>query len=134
MGGVASSSREKTQNNPAAQPETKYEITGIVERLELMEEKFGISIDGLYATCEKQTWNNAESFQLTLNFDVTATTGDIDRGFSIRANAYNTQGQLIGTQTAFIDVRQFMGFESKTIQLDVDHSPTKLRLFPTEPI
>ena len=70
----------------------------------------------------------------TLNFDVTGTTGDIDRGFSIRANAYNTQGQLIGTQTAFIDVRQFMGFESKTIQLDVDHYPTKLRLFPTEPI
>ena len=136
IGGVTRSSTSEAapEAAPADQQEMKQEITGIVERLELMEEKFGISIEGLYATCEKQTWRVIHNYEIKLNFDVAGTGADLQHSFFIRANAYNAQGQLLGTQTAFIHKEKFMGFESETIQFEIDQPPTKLRLFPSDPI
>lgn len=116
------------------QDEDKAEITHLVEQLELMEEKFNISIDGLYATCEKQAWRKVPNYEIKLNFDVAGTGADLQQSFHIRANAYNAQGQLLGTKTTFIHAENFFGFQSEAIQFEIDHPPIKLRLFPCDPL
>lgn len=106
----------------------KNEITNKVERLELMEEKFGISIDGLYVTCEKIEYGNYQ-YVINATFDVSGTGVEIQESLSIRLNAYNETGQLLGIGKAFIN-EDFMGFDSKDITLHVDQEPARLRLYP----
>lgn len=108
------------------------EITHLVERLELIEEKFNISIEGIYATCcfyDLKSFT-ISSYEVELKFDVIGNGIALDRNFSIRANVYNTQSQLLGTQTTFIRKDQFVGFATQKINISVNQFPMKLRLFP----
>lgn len=125
---IGATSSDPVQGDAAT---TKIEITGIVERLELLEEKFGIAISGLYATCEFKTWKTPHYYAIVINFDVASSTGaELDQSLSIRASAYNSAGQLLGTGSAYINKDDFLGFASMNITLDVDQAPEKIRLFP----
>lgn len=129
VGGVSGKREEpEALQNPSA---TKQEITNIIERLELLEEKFGIAISGLYATSELKTWRTPHYHEIKLNFDVASSTGaELDRSFSIQASAYNSAGQLMETTLVKIYKDDFLGFASMSIQLHVDQAPEKIRLFP----
>lgn len=121
----------QVNESQASDSPTKQEITKNVERLELLEEKFGITLSGLYASCEARTWDAPVSYGLTINFDVASPTGaELGRSFSIRASAYNSAGQLLGTESAGIYKDDFLGFASMSITLYVDQAPEKIRLFP----
>lgn len=127
VGGVSG----KRGESPALQDSSarKKEITKIIERLELLEEKFGIAISGLYANYE--TGNSAYPHIVTINFDLTSLSGgQLERSFSMIASAYNSTGQLLETHKTHIDADNFMGFSPVSITLYLDQMPEKIRLFP----
>ena len=109
----------------------KSEITNIVERLELLEDKFDIVISGLYASCESRPHVSPPDHVVRINFDVnSAAGGELERSLKINASTYNTAGQLLSTEKAYITKENFIGFESKEMIFFVDQAPTKIRLFP----
>lgn len=109
----------------------KKEITEIVERLELLEEKFGVAISGLYAICEPRDWT---PYLVTINFDLASLSGGkLERSFAVYANAYNSAGQLLNMSRPCIDANDFMGLQSFSLCLEVDQVPEKIRLYPASP-
>ena len=131
MGGVSGKQEEfpALQNSSAA----KKEITKIIERLELLEEKFGIAISGIYASCEETPWNRPTGdYRVIVNFDISSLNGDaLARSLHICASAYNSAGQLLSKQESHIDKDDFAGFASIDITLYLDQMPERIRLFPT---
>ena len=131
MGGVSGKQDEspELQDSSAA----KKEITEIIERLELLEEKFGISISGIYASCEETPWNKPTGdYRVIVNFDISSLNGDaLARSLHICASAYNSAGQLLSKQQSHIDKDDFAGFASIDITLYLDQMPERIRLFPT---
>lgn len=110
---------------------SRDEVTTIVERLELLEEKFGIALSALYASYVYRPQNETPHF-VTINFDVTSTSGGkLEQSLYVRASAYNEAGQMLETSPAYIDSEEFMGFSSYSIHLFLDQPPTKIRLFPS---
>jgi len=109
----------------------RKEITKIIERLELLEEKFGIAISGLYATCEHRPNFSPPIYQIAINFDLASLSGGkLKRNFKVLASAYNSSGQLLGTTPTYIDAGDFMGFGSFSDILYLDQAPKKIRLSP----
>jgi hypothetical protein len=109
------------------------EITNIIERLELLEEKFGITISGLYADSKPVRVNGVEGYiYIRINFDLTSLAGDkLERDFSVVASVYNSAGQLLDTKSTLIYADKFNGFSSVSMSLyDLDQTPAKIRLFP----
>ena len=131
VGGVSGKREEspELQNSSAA----KKEITKIIERLELLEEKFGIAISGIYASCEETPWNRPTGdYRVIVNFDISSLNGDaLARSLHICASAYNSAGQLLSKQESHIDKDDFAGFASIDITLYLDQMPERIRLFPT---
>ena len=131
VGGLPSKQDEspELQNSSAA----KKEITEIIERLELLEEKFGIAISGIYASCEETPWNRPTGdYRVIVNFDISSLNGDaLARSLHICASAYNSAGQLLSKQQSHIDKDDFAGFASIDITLYLDQMPERIRLFPT---
>jgi hypothetical protein len=112
-------------------PLPKSEITNLIERLELLEEKFGIALSGIYATCEPRTWATPVEYGVTINCDVSSSSGgELARNFNVRVSAYNAAGQMIGTTSSYISKDNFVGFESISMTLYLDQPPEKVRLFP----
>lgn len=104
----------------------KKEITKIIERFDLLEEKFGITISGLYATCDHEP----DEYRIQINFDVTSLSGGkLGHSLRINASAYNSAGQLLGKGT--VSTYDLHGFSSESISLDIDQEPVRIRLFPT---
>jgi len=124
--------QESSSNIPEVE-KMKQEITKNIERLELLEEKFGIAISGIYASCEATPWNRPTSdYIVSVNFDMASLNGGaLGRSFKICASAYNSTGQLLGKLESYIDKEDFMGFASINITLYLDQAPEKVRLFPT---
>jgi hypothetical protein len=108
----------------------KREITSIIERLELIEEKMGISLGGIYATIEKSSWKD-KHFELCINFDILSSSGDpLENSFSIQGVAYNESGQSLGIGKQYIDCHNFFGLASESITITADQVPAKIRLYP----
>lgn len=105
-------------------------ITGIIERLELIEEKLGVRFDGIYGVQVKRTWENPVDFLIEVNFDVVGTEDSLKRSFKPTLSAYNSAGQLLNTEFSFINNDKFLGIESKKIQLLCAEAPARLRLYP----
>ena len=109
----------------------KSEITNIVERLELLEDKFGVSISALHASCDSRPFDSPPVYAVKINFDLNSSTGgELERSLKINASTYNTAGQLLRTEKAYITKENFIGFESIEMKFFVDQAPTKIRLFP----
>jgi hypothetical protein len=109
----------------------KREITDLIDRLELLEDKCGIRVEAVYATCEGSIVNGVGEYSLEVNCDIVGTGATLERSFHLRLNAYNPAGQLIKTGTDFISAGDFSGFQSCSIRLYCDHFPHRLRLFPS---
>ncbi len=110
----------------------RNEISGIVDRLELLEEKFGVTLSGIYATCGPSEYQEGR-YELQINYDISSTNGE---GMThelvwINANAYNALGQLLGNQQHLLQKSKFMGFESASVELIIDQIPQNIRLFPS---
>ena len=111
----------------------RMEITKIIERFELVEEKFCIAISGLYATGYPSRVNGGSLCHVEIKFDLISLRkgGKMKRDFWVNASAYNTAGQLLEERSERICAKTFMGFQPISIDLsDLLQAPTKIRLFP----
>lgn len=115
--------------------ERPKEVTHLVERLDLLEEKLGILISGLYATVETahRLDGDYDVRYIKINFDLSSVNGgNLKRDFLITASAYNTAGQLLETTCTYINADRFMGFQSISMNLSsLIQMPEKIRLFPS---
>lgn len=111
----------------------KLEVTSIIERLEVMEDKLGIALGSFYASLVKQTWNTPADYGITINFDImNSGAGDLKENMRIKAVAYNEVGQPVGQDDVILLKDDFMGFDSKSISLTADQAPSRIRLFPVK--
>ncbi|MBK7413857.1 MAG: ankyrin repeat domain-containing protein [Dechloromonas sp.] len=110
------------------------EITAIIERLELLEDKLGVRFEGVYCSQIKRSWEIPVDYVIEANFDVIGTGEILNRSFSPTLSAYNVSGQLLNTSTSFINNDRFLGIESIKIQMVCAEAPTRLRLYPANPI
>lgn len=123
----------KSELASSSQVSEKQDITTMVERLELLEEKRGIEISGVYATCCDRPNAMPPDYDVMINFDVTSLNGgQLEANFQVQASAYNAAGQLLATAYAFIYSDKFMGFGSWSEHLYLDQAPKRIRLFPTQ--
>jgi hypothetical protein len=106
------------------------EITKIIERLELLEEKFGIKISGLYANYE--VGDPTFPHIVKINFDIASLSGvKLECSFKVIASFYNSADQLLLTKSTYIDANTFMGFSPISMNFfELDQAPVKIRLFP----
>lgn len=110
----------------------KQEITSLIERLELLEEKFGIAISGLYASHNDLSNGTRSCHHVTINFDVSSLSGGkLSQGLKINASVYNAAGQLLGITPAYIHSDRFLGFDSMSILATLEQEPAKIRLSPS---
>ena len=114
----------------------KKEITHLIQRMEILEEAFGIDISGLYATCEYRKRALAPSdYMVSVNFDITSLNNGKLKPFVIHANAYNSAEQLLGTTssgqiTAKYLIEYFPGFISVLLTFfHLDQEPARIRLY-----
>lgn len=124
-------SSEISDDKKISKPE---EITHLIERLEIIEDKLGVRFASIYCTQVKLIWGNSVEFVVEVNFDVIGTEPTLSKSFSPKFSAYNASGQLISTNSCFINNDRFLGIEPIKIQLICPTSPTQLRLFPAGPI
>lgn len=112
------------------------ELTHLVERFEVLEEDFGVSLEGIYFIWSKDYQNR---YQVNFNFDVVAINRDrineimaanLNQGFRIQVNFYNQNGQLIASTMDHIYQDSFPGFCSVSSQETMDQIPNRIRLFP----
>lgn len=108
-------------------PGVEREITKHVERFDLIEGKFGISIENIYASVQAASENE---FFVCVNFDILSGGDSLRQDFQIHATAYNKEGQAIGMEATFIRPVDFFGFDSKSIIFTVSQPVEKIRLFP----
>lgn len=106
--------------------EASIELTNRVERMELLEDRFGIQLQAMYAVFTKDEYYS----EVRVNFDVMAPNGGIKKDLEVHVSAYNTNGQLIGTTCTYIDEDDFVGFESCSERIDCNEPPAKIRVFP----
>lgn len=106
------------------------EITDLVERLELVEEKLGIRFDGMCARARKRIENSPPDYVVEVNFDVVGIEPQLKQSFHPVLSAYNSNGQLINTCDTFIRDDKFIGIASCKLILECHQEPIRLRLYP----
>ncbi len=127
----ASENSSDQENKISVKESSKIkEITHLIERFELIEDKLSVRFEGVYCTQVKRVFENQVDFLVEVNFDVIGTEEKLGNSFSPTFSAYNTSRQLISTATTFIDNDRFLGIESIKMELVCQEAPTKLRLYP----
>jgi hypothetical protein len=100
------------------------DLTSVVERTKSMEQRLGISIQGVYA--------NYEDEYLTVNFELHVEGGgQLAQDISIVAAAYDAAGRVIATQSYFFQAENVFGFVvGSIVQMVGSQSSSKIRLYP----
>jgi len=101
-----------------------------IERLEIMEEKLNVSIEGIYAKYAKY---DEDSRYITVTGEIHASSGTtIEEDIEIIVTAYNSEGKVIATASDYIYADDFFALSPIEICLDVIEKPTKIRVYPTK--
>lgn len=99
-----------------------------VERLEMMEEKCGVSIEGVFAVFEE---HDADSRYLTVTAEIQAVSGTtIEESIDVIITAYNSEGKVIATGSDYIDANDFFSLSPIDICIDIIEKPVKIRIYP----
>jgi hypothetical protein len=99
------------------------EITDLVERLELIEERFGLRFDAIYADYDLE-----RPYPLEINFDVLSDGQELEDSRSVITSVYNEKGQLIATDTTYVIPGSFVGIESFSRLIDCA-LPARIRIY-----
>ena len=106
------------------------EITDIVERLELIEEKLGVRFEGVCARARKRIENTNPDYIVEINFDVIGSEAELKQSLQPTLTAYNDMNQVIATDDTFINNDKFIGLQSCRIVIECHQKPRRLRLYP----
>ncbi|MDV2476193.1 hypothetical protein F8M49_14090 [Rhodococcus zopfii] len=106
----------------------KIEITDRIERMEALEDRFGITLESLYAIYRKDEYDGT----LDVNYDVLAP-GNIDHDINITVSLYNSNKQLVATTSTSLYADDFLGIQSCSESFyDVDEPPALVRILPSK--
>ncbi len=96
-----------------------------IERLEMMEEKFGISINGVFAEFDN------ENSILEVKGEIQATNGTaIDDDIELQVSAYNSSGKVILSTSHPFCAEDFFGIDSFSTYNNIIEKPAKIRIYP----
>lgn len=102
----------------------RLEITDKVQRIESIEQKFGVTIQSIFAEWRKDKFSE----EVVVNFDL-LSHGELDSTLIVTASIYNEKNQLIATDDEWISEESFVGFQSVSIAVDdVSEPPALVRL------
>ncbi len=115
----------------------KVEVTHLVERFEVLEEKYGLEIEGFRA--EFSHYEGFDEGSIEILFDLTCPAGiQLPEGktsLQFTMTVYNASGQVVCTEETRIDSDDFDGFD--TISISSSNAPAavedvnKIRLRPS---
>lgn len=111
---------------------TQKEQVVNVERLEIMEEKFGVTLEGLNAQIKHWDSDSENMPDLEIYGEIHAANGTgIEEDVSIIATAFDSDGKVIGTGSVYIDKEDFFALENIDISIiDIISIPVKVRVYP----
>ena len=101
---------------------------GNIERLEMMEENCGVSLDGVYAEYERISGNDQRISVLGEVQSVGGTT--IKDNIKLVMTAFNEDGNVIATTYTYFLAHKFFGISSFDLHEDVIEKPVKIRIYP----
>lgn len=105
----------------------KEEVENI-ERLEMMEERFGVSIEGVFA--EYETLDCGSNY-LYVRGEIQAVNGTkLEKSLFVVITAYNAKGQVIATESNYFSADDFFGLSPIDICADIIEKPVKIRIYP----
>ncbi|MGB4672467.1 MAG: ankyrin repeat domain-containing protein [Azovibrio sp.] len=111
------------------------DIKPLIERLDIIEERLGVRFESIKATRSKRFKEDVFfDYLVEVNFDVIAVDGLLERAFKIVLSAYNEAGELIETESTFINNDHFLGIESIKLSLACKEAPARYRLYPANAI
>jgi len=104
------------------------DVTSKIERLEALEDRFGLSLSGLSAFYEQLRDDN----NLTISGDIHAKTGTtISQEICIQFVAYDSSERVIGTAEMYISPLRFFGLDTFAILIEPSVSDVaKIRIYP----
>ncbi len=101
-----------------------------IERLEIMEEKLGIAVEGAYAIFEQDS--DGDSYVI-VNGEVHTVNGTkLDEDIEIILTVYNNKGKVISTSSTFFASDNFFMIKPFHFYEDVIEMPAKIRLYPVK--
>lgn len=107
-------------------PKLESKLKKSVERLELFEEKLGVRLDNISVKTD-------EYYKITVLGEIFSSSGEsLNQNIYLNANLYNSDGDLIGTESEYIDVEDFMGYDTFKFYFyedDIALKTNKIRLF-----
>lgn len=104
------------------------EITNVVERMEILEERAGIQVQGIMATVDIESNDGEYYVQLRGEVIATARTPlgwDVD----VTINVYNAKAQVCGTAAIYLGNDDFIGIETIDSFISCKGYPAKIKIF-----
>jgi hypothetical protein len=101
----------------------REDMTSFIERLSIVEQRFGISLAGLYAYGDGQ--------YIYINGELRSER-TLDADLEVVANLYDAGGRMLGDMKHIVSAEEFFGFDSFSMLQDLDEDQphvTRILLF-----
>jgi hypothetical protein len=100
------------------------DLTSVVERTKSMEQRLGISIQGVYA--------NLEGDYITVNFEINVDGGGkLAQDIVVVVVVYDAAGRVIDTASDYLIAEKVLGSRVESMTLSVPNQRiTKIRVYP----
>lgn len=106
------------------------EITNCVQRHEILEDRAGIEIRGLMVSVDDNSDDDGE-YPISIMAEIIATSGStIDNDIEININCYNSNGQVCGTVSAYLESDSFFGLETLNEAIYSRGFPVEIKIIP----
>ncbi len=107
----------------------RLDVTDLIERLEVFEEKAGVFLDALAATLMFEHSNKGE-YEIEVFGELHPVNGtELNSDLDIVVVAYDKQGRVMQSRSTYVDQSKFFGLE--IFQIWVPHllsKPSKIRI------
>ena len=102
------------------------DITHLIERLEVFEERMAVRLDALFA--------KSENGFLTVNFELHSRDGNLLKtDTKVVVTVYDAAGRLLAQDRNQSYVADFFGFETYSFSIQVPGQIAKIRVLPKSP-
>ncbi len=105
------------------------EITQNVERMELLEERLGVRLQGLMATVDDEVVGSEHKLKIAGEI-YSASGGSLDSDVMVDIVAQNEKGQVVGMLSLFINRDKFVGYEAFSDSIYCKAFPTRIKIVP----
>lgn len=109
------------------------DLTDRIERLEVFEERAGVSFEALYCTIDNNDHWSHGNYHVDFRGELHSSTGTtIQNDISVVLTVYDTAGRVLDTNSEWIDSDTFFGFEVLDMTLRVPPTAQigRVRVFP----